>query len=111
MLLVACFNIFTNAYYAAFGIYQEFGFVLADQLLETLFLLDILFSFCTEYLDEETLYVVRDFKKIAKRYMLKSFIFDLLAWVPFDLLSDSDPESSDIRLLRLLKLLRIPRLA
>ena len=45
---------------------------------------------------------------IAKHYLMRSFIFDLLAWVPFDLIVEQDNDKA--RLWRLFKLLRIPRL-
>lgn len=78
--------------------------------METLFLFDIIFSFFQEYLDEELYSVVRELRLIAKHYMLGSFIFDFMAWVPFDLVITVDEDYEKARLLRLLKLLRIPRL-
>lgn len=51
------------------------------------------------------------FKSIAIRYARKSFVYDLLAWIPIDWLFDlDDPAQDDPHLFRLLKLLRIPRL-
>ena len=57
-----------------------------DQAVESLFLLDMAFCFCQEYLDEETYTLVSDLKTIAKHYMKKSFIFDLLAWLPLEII-------------------------
>ena len=47
-------------------------------------------------------------KQIAKQYLKGNFIFDLLAYLPFDVFFSSDSESG--RLYRLFKLLRLPRL-
>ena len=51
---------------------------------------------------------------IAIRYFKKSFFFDLIAWIPFDLIviysSPSNYAESDLYLMRILKLLRISRL-
>ena len=46
------------------------------------------------------------FKIIAIRYAKKSFIYDLLAWLPIDMFFRLE----GVYLFRLLKLLRIPRL-
>ena len=74
--------------------------------------------FCQEYLDEETYTVVTDIKTIAIHYVKRSFIFDLLAWLPLEfffeasrLISKAADEDDPKRLTRLLKLLRLPRLA
>ena len=77
----------------------------------------MIFCFCQEYLDEETYTVVTDIKTIAMHYMKRSFIFDLLAWLPLEfifvdsLISKAADEDDPTRLTRLLKLLRLPRLA
>jgi len=62
---------------------QEYFWYL-DNFVETLFLMDMVFCFCQEYLDEETYTVQSDIKTIAKHYLKRSFIFDLLAWLPID---------------------------
>ena len=50
--------------------------------------------------------MVYDIKKIAKHYAKGSMLYDLIACIPFHFFSDG----SNIRLFRLLKLLRVPRL-
>ena len=72
-----------------------------------MFLMDIVFTFCQEYLDEETYKIVSDIKLIALHYVKGTFIFDFLAWIPFELIF----KIHNVRLFRLLKLLRVPRLA
>ena len=115
MLCISCYNIFGNAYFSAFGVSDTMTFWIADQVIESFFLLDLAFCFCQEYLDEETYTIVSDIKKIALHYLKRSFIFDLLAWIPFQDMILYTSEASDVnskaRLFRLLKLLRLPRLA
>jgi hypothetical protein len=80
----------------------------------------MIFCFFQEYQDNETFKIVNKFKPIALRYARKSFIFDFLAWMPVDLIlllaSNSDKveinqHSDSFHLVRLLKMLRVPRLA
>ncbi len=69
MLLVAFINVFGNAYIAAFGESKDQWFMICDQFMESLFLLDMVFNFLEEYLDEETYTYVSDLKKISLRYL------------------------------------------
>ena len=78
----------------------------------------MIFCFFQEYQDNETFKIVNKFKPIALRYARKSFIFDFLAWMPVDMVillaSNSDKleiKSDSFHLVRLLKMLRVPRLA
>ena len=107
MLLVSCYNIFGNAYFATFGERQEKWIIIINFIAEMMFLFDMIFNFLQEYLDDETYIIISDLKLISKRYLRGNFTFDLLAWIPFDIILSSNPH----RLYRLLKLLRIPRLA
>lgn len=113
MMFTSCYNIFGNAYYAAFGVPTGVFEILLDTFIEVLFLMDMIFNFCQEYMDEETYKLVSNFKEIAKHYAKKSFIFDFIAWFPAQLFLDKDAELIDfqLRMLRLLRLLRLPRLA
>lgn len=77
--------------------------------MESLFLLDMVFNFLEEYLDEETYTYVTDLKKISLRYLKGKFIFDLLAWLPLNLMIELFDGRK--RLFRVLKMLRLPRLA
>ena len=71
--------------------------------------MDMIFNFLEEYLDEETYTYVSDLKKISLRYLKGKFIYDLLAWLPFDLMIVLF--NGKKRLFRVLKMLRLPRLA
>jgi hypothetical protein len=108
MMFVSCYNIYGNAYFAAFGISDNIKIVIINQAVETMLLMDIIFTFCQEYLDEETYKIVSDIKLIAMHYLKGTFIFDFLAWIPFEYIFY---ENHHVRLFRLLKLLRVPRLA
>ena len=113
MLLTSCYNIFINAYYAAFGNPEGDYEIAIDWFVEFLFLLDMLFCFCQEYTDQETYTIQTEFKEIAKHDAKGSFVFDLLAWIPFEaiILGSSSSGYEEVRLFRLFRLLRLPRLA
>jgi len=62
-MLVSIQNIFFNAYYAGFGVPKDYSTSYwFDMAVEYLFLFDMIFMFCTEYMDEETYNVVSNFK-------------------------------------------------
>ena len=103
MLPVSCYNVFGNAYYSAFGSSKNIYIIIIDWIVETLFLIDILFNFTQEYLDDETYILVNDLPTIMKEYLKGNFIFDFFAWIPFSMIFKPN------RLFRLFKLLRIPR--
>jgi hypothetical protein len=113
LMIISVYNIFGNAYYSAFGQPTSTFFVLIDWTVETMFLLDMMFCFFQEYKDEETYNIVSKFRQIATHYFKKSFIFDLIAWVPVSLILDTKASFFPFysRITRLLKLLRLPRLA
>lgn len=82
--------------------------MIIDNFVESLFICDLIFCFCQEYLDEETYSLVSKIKKIAMHYLKKTFLVDLIACLPITYFLQNVQEA---RLLRLLKLLRLPRLA
>lgn len=69
MLPVSCYNVFGNAYYSAFGSSNDFYIIVIDWVVESLFLIDILFCFTQEFLDDETYVIVDDLLTIGKRYL------------------------------------------
>ena len=103
MLPVSCYNVFGNAYYSAFGSSNNIYLIIINWIVETLFLIDIVFCFTQEYLDDDTYNLVSDLPTIAKEYLKGNFIFDFFAWIPFNSIFVQN------RLYRLFKLLRIPR--
>ena len=110
ILFLAAYSITVNAYYAAFGTPTNFKQILIDYIVEVFFLLDICFSFCQEFIDQETFNVESNIHAIALNYIKTRFVFDLLAVLPLDLLLKDYLGKLD-KLLRLLKWLRMPRLA
>ena len=118
MLFASCENTFSQAYQAAFGMYSNQTIVYFEVfLIEGLFLLDLIFCFFQEYKDEETYTIISDIKKIAKHYAKSSFIYDLLAIIPFQEILNWESRAVSVsgqqdrkRLYKLLKLLRVPRL-
>jgi hypothetical protein len=82
MLFAACFNIFSNAFYSAFGMPDTIWFNVIDNTIEGLFWIDMILSFCQEYLDDETFVVVSDFISTAKHYLRGTFVVDFLACLP-----------------------------
>jgi hypothetical protein len=111
LLVCAVYNVFANAYYAAFRPpLRTYEFVL-DLGMEVVFLLDMLFCFFQEFVDEETWHLVSKFKPIALRYAGSTLVFDLVAWIPYDYIFFPETmHTTDLKLLRLAKLLRIPRM-
>ena len=111
MLFVSVYNIYGNALYSAFEVPFEnsLWFLIFDNFIELLFFIDMICCFCQEYVDEETFTEVNDIKLIAINYLKKSFIFDLLAVIPFENIFQDLFEEP--RLWRLMKLLRMPRLS
>lgn len=111
MLFVSVYNIYGNAYYSAFeaGLDNQLWFLLFDNIIELLFFIDMCCCFCQEYVDQETFSEVSDIKAIAINYLKGSFIFDLLAVIPFEIIFNR--YVSKPRLWRLMKLLRMPRLS
>ena len=49
MLVASCYNVFTQAYYSAFGLPVGLVLNILDYLIEILFFLDFVFCFCQEY--------------------------------------------------------------
>ena len=120
VMFASCYSIFTNAYFAVFGLPMKPVEIIGDSIVEAVFWLDMIFSFFEEYLDEETYLIVTDFKSISRHYVRSVFLFDFTACFPIEYLFSARWEtgprvglagSNKLRLLRVLKLLRIPRLS
>ena len=112
LIMLALFSTLFSAYYACFNGPQNVWLLTFDYTMEAFFALGILRSFFLEFTDEENHRPVRDLKRIAKRYLGSSFIFDLVAISTLPLIGlfkDSwDPEN--LSLLYLLRLLRVERI-
>ena len=86
---------------------------LLDALVDLTFLIDVIITFRTTYLDTSLGREETDTKKIAISYLKGSFLIDFASSVPFaSFIPDSQPGIQSVfNLLGLLKLLRIQRLA
>lgn len=88
---------------------------LCVELLEVLFLIEILCNFFTAYKDPENFDSVFSLKKIAQNYILRAgFLKHLLAVFPYHFVlvySPSDPNEQVLRNVLLLKLIRLLRLS
>mmetsp|Transcript_13787 Transcript_13787/g.17438 ORF Transcript_13787/g.17438 Transcript_13787/m.17438 type:complete len:129 (+) Transcript_13787:816-1202(+) len=77
------------------------GYKVFTFLADGLFLIDICVQFRTTYFSVEG-EEVRDWKKIAARYMRGMFVIDFVATVPWSLF--------DVTLLKMLKMLKVTRI-
>lgn len=86
---------------------------LLDALVDLTFLIDVIITFRTTYLDTSMGREETDTRKIAITYLKGSFLVDFASSVPFaSFIPDSQPGVQSVfNLLGLLKLLRIQRLA
>lgn len=112
LIILALFSTLLSAYYACFGAPENTVLSILDLVMEACFLLDMIRSFFREYQDEETHKPVRDLKKIAKRYLMSSFIFDLIAISTFPLqqLFKDSWTDQQLSLLYILRLLRVEKI-
>jgi hypothetical protein len=79
-----------------------------------MFAIDILLSFNTGFVNEESGQFVSDRNKIAKRYLQFWFWIDMLATIPFDqilpLFIGNSSSITSIRMIRFLRILRIAKI-
>ena len=80
---------------------NDMSYKVFTYLADFFFLIDIMVQFRTTYFSVEG-EEVRDWKKIAVRYMKGMFLIDLVATVPWSLVAN--------RLLKLLKILKVTRI-
>lgn len=64
---------------------QVIGIYIADIVVDLFFAVDIYLTFSVAYFDHKTQLIIRDPKKIAKRYLSTWFVMDLASTIPFDL--------------------------
>lgn len=123
-MLLAIFNCIQVPYTIAFLEEDDNVLVFAlDQIIDSIFIADLVISFRTTYINDETGIEVRDPKHIAINYLkgkskdniLGRFWLDLLASIPTDLISLIVPGSNNasfvLSMFNLLKLMRVARLS
>jgi hypothetical protein len=63
--------------------------------MDFLFFIDVILTFNTAILDDNTWTVVDNYKTIASTYLKTWFVIDVLACFPFGLLNHGDHDSHD----------------
>jgi hypothetical protein len=111
MSFVLIFISIVTPYRIAFVAIDSQGWHVANIIVDSVFLIDIIIIFNTAYFDEDYK-LVQDRKLIAKGYLSSWFAFDFLAVVPFDLLlrGQVNDYSDLIRLSRIGRLYRLLKL-
>ena len=85
-MFLATFNVFTLPMDVAFQPDSMKGatFTVLNGLVDFCFLLDIIFTFRTTFVDQKTGDEIYDMWKIARIYLKGQFTIDLLSTVPLD---------------------------
>ncbi|KAE9229041.1 hypothetical protein PF005_g1482 [Phytophthora fragariae] len=92
------------------------GSICVDRMSDVLFVLDVVLSFFTTYVDETGVEIV-DRKEIRRHYLKTAFFVDIMATIPFDFVIEAVAAGNAfkslrlIRTLKLIKLLRLMRLS
>ncbi|XP_024024441.1 potassium channel AKT2/3 isoform X2 [Morus notabilis] len=66
--------------------YPKKPLYIADSVVDLFFAIDIVLTFFVAYIDSTTQLLVRDFKKIALRYLSTWFLMDVASTIPFETL-------------------------
>ncbi len=112
-MVAATWNCFAIPFEIAFKppIAEHIVYTLANICIDFFFLLDIILTFRTTYIDRVSGDEISDPKKIALNYLKSWFWIDLLATIPFDMIFPTDEGLWQILLLfGLLKVARVTRL-
>lgn len=117
IMLLAVINWFQVPYNVAFASNDNNNIALDvfNTIIDFMFIMDIIISFRSSYIIEATGDEVMDCKTIAISYLKGRFWIDLLACLPFDLLSyifqDINKNNEMLNIFGLLKLIRVLRLS
>ena len=107
MTILLIFSCFTTPTQIALFDDISTGWSVVNHSIDILFLIDIMVNFNLATYNED-MDVVEDRVELAKNYLTGWFAIDLIAIIPFDLLTDSGGESN--RLVRMARLGRIYRI-
>lgn len=103
ILLMAIFNAFAVPLEFVLDLSSSQVYRIADLVINILFLIDIVISFRTSFINSEG-EEVRDLKKIAKRYLRGMFIVDLLSSIPYSYLGLPPNVRERVSLFKILKI-------
>ncbi|OMO95506.1 hypothetical protein CCACVL1_05394 [Corchorus capsularis] len=103
------------ALYSSFFTPMEFGFFrglpenlfILDIVGQVAFLLDIILQFFLAYRDSQTYRIVYKRSSIAIRYLKSSFLLDLLACLPWDMIYKASGRKEEVRYLLWIRLYRV----
>ena len=113
-MIAATFNVFVIPLDLAFEptLFQSTQFLVLNFCIDFLFLVDILLSFRTTYINDRTGAEIREVKLMAKNYLRGQFTIDLLATIPFDALAKLllQSDNATFKVFGALKLVRVLRL-
>ena len=113
-MVLAMWNCFSIPFFVAFKppVANSLGMNSVNYIIDSLFVIDIVFTFRTTFFSNKTGEEVIDPVDIAKAYLISiSFYTDVLAIIPFDIVASLVGSNSNIfTLFGLLKLIRILRL-
>mmetsp|Transcript_37196 Transcript_37196/g.117068 ORF Transcript_37196/g.117068 Transcript_37196/m.117068 type:complete len:1082 (+) Transcript_37196:459-3704(+) len=88
---------------------------IVDSVIDAIFFIDIVLTFCTAFHDEKTGDLITNRKRVALNYLLSfKFVMDCLATFPFDKIGEALPgvnNPEEMSYLGLLRLIRLNRLA
>lgn len=87
IIVSAIYLVISNAFYASFRPPHDDWEFWLDIAMIIIFFFDIVFNFFQEFFDSETYQVVTSCRKITMHYIKNFyFVFDFIAWVPYDYL-------------------------
>ena len=89
IIILALISTFTATYLACFGFPEPKVFFVIYYSIESMFAIDIILCFFTQYIDDEDNKPIRDLKSIGLKYIKSGFIFDLIGTFPFHIVLSS----------------------
>ncbi|KAF4042626.1 Ion transport protein [Phytophthora infestans] len=96
----------------AFDVQDVLVFYATDRMSDVLFVIDVILSFCTTYVDDTGVEIV-DRYEIRRHYLKTTFFVDIASTIPFDFLVEAAATGNifrSLRLIRTLKLIKLLRL-
>ncbi|ETL38808.1 hypothetical protein L916_09693 [Phytophthora nicotianae] len=96
----------------AFDVQDVLVFYATDRISDVLFVIDVILSFCTTYVDDTGVEIV-DRYEIRRHYLKTTFFVDIASTIPFDFLVEAAATGNifrSLRLIRTLKLIKLLRL-
>ncbi|CEG38634.1 potassium sodium hyperpolarization-activated cyclic nucleotide-gated [Plasmopara halstedii] len=96
----------------AFNVQDVLAFYATDRIADVLFVIDVVLSFCTTYVDDMGVEIV-DRYEIRRHYLKTTFFVDVASTIPFDFIVEAAATGNifaSLRLIRTLKLIKLLRL-